>query len=461
MKANKKFYSLIAVLLVAAISLSMLPTISTADNKEPTSAQLKEQLEKLEEEKAKIEANLADLEGKIQGNRNDVGSIMVEKAAIEEQVQLLYNQIMVVNAQIATYNSLINQKEEELDEANKRYTKLNAEYKKRIRAMEEAGELSYWSVLFKANSFSDFLDRLNMIGEIASSDQRRLEELKAAADAVAKAQKELEDGKAELEASRKELLDKQAQMDVKSAQADEVLQQLLDAAESYDDLYDEFEKLEDQFMDEIVNKKEEYDNQVQKEHSISASKAASIAASVEVSKVASKKASQQASKDASIVASKNASIQASKNQATAPTGGGNSNVGDKNPSGVKWLVPCSYSRVSSPFGYRWHPTTGEWTMHKGVDLAAPKGTPIYATRSGKVTVATYHATAGNYVTIDHLDGYRSTYMHMTHYVVKWGEQVKAGQLIGYVGSTGRSTGPHLHFGILLGSGYVNPMDYIG
>jgi murein DD-endopeptidase MepM/ murein hydrolase activator NlpD len=100
-------------------------------------------------------------------------------------------------------------------------------------------------------------------------------------------------------------------------------------------------------------------------------------------------------------------------------------------------------------------------MHKGVDLGAAKGTPIYASRSGVVTVATYHATAGNYVTINHQDGYRSTYMHMTHYVVKVGQYVYAGQLIGYVGSTGRSTGPHLHFGILYGDGYVDPMLYIG
>jgi murein DD-endopeptidase MepM/ murein hydrolase activator NlpD len=100
-------------------------------------------------------------------------------------------------------------------------------------------------------------------------------------------------------------------------------------------------------------------------------------------------------------------------------------------------------------------------MHKGVDLAAPKGTPIYATRSGYVNVATYHSTAGNYVTINHRDGFTSVYMHMTHYVVSPGQEVKAGQLIGYVGSTGRSTGPHLHFGIHYKGEYVNPMDYIG
>ena len=99
-------------------------------------------------------------------------------------------------------------------------------------------------------------------------------------------------------------------------------------------------------------------------------------------------------------------------------------------------------------------------MHKGVDLDAAKGTPIYASRSGYVTVAKYHYLSGNYVTINHQDGYSSTYLHMTHYVVGVGDYVKAGQVIGYVGSTGRSTGPHLHFGIMKNGVYVNPMDYI-
>ena len=95
-------------------------------------------------------------------------------------------------------------------------------------------------------------------------------------------------------------------------------------------------------------------------------------------------------------------------------------------------------------------------MHNGVDLPYPQGTPIYASRSGTVTIATYSSTAGNYVSLNHGDGYSSVYMHMTHYVVKVGEYVKAGQLLGYMGSTG----PHLHFGISYKGTYVNPADYM-
>ena len=109
---------------------------------------------------------------------------------------------------------------------------------------------------------------------------------------------------------------------------------------------------------------------------------------------------------------------------------------------------------------RLHPVYGYYRMHNGVDMACPQGTPIYAARSGKVTTATYGTDAGYYVSINHGDGYASVYMHMTHYVVSAGQYVSQGQLIGYVGSTGASTGAHLHFGISKNGTYVNPMNYI-
>lgn len=443
MKSSKRILAVMAVLLAAAVTLTMLPQLPAPVDGASSSKDLKEQLEALKQQKAENDAKLAELESQIDSNRDDVTGILKEKSSIEQQVQLLYEQTALVNDQITTYNQMIAQKQRELDEAVARYDRLNEDYKDRIRTMEEAGELSYWSVLFNASSFSDFLDRLNMINEIANADSRRLSELKDAADAVAQARQDLETARAELETSRAEMAQAQAELEKKSAESDVLLQQLLEKAEDLDGLFEQFEKEEQDFLDQIAQKEHEYNNQVQVEASI--------------------KASQQASKDASKLASQQASKEASKNQsATTPTGGGsNSNVGANNPSGVVWLVPCTYIRVTSPFGYRYHPTTGEWSMHKGVDLGAYKGTPIYASRSGVVTVATHHATAGNYVTINHQDGYRSTYMHMTYYVVKVNQYVQAGQLIGYVGDSGRTNGPHLHFGILYGSGYVDPMKYIG
>ena len=128
--------------------------------------------------------------------------------------------------------------------------------------------------------------------------------------------------------------------------------------------------------------------------------------------------------------------------------------------------PCIPSELSgytitSPFGMRTHPILGTQRLHNGIDMACTQGTPIYATRAGTVTVASYQAGgAGYYVSINHLDGFSSIYMHMTNYVVSAGQSVSQGQLIGYVGSTGLSTGPHLHFGSSYAGTYVNPLAYI-
>ena len=140
-------------------------------------------------------------------------------------------------------------------------------------------------------------------------------------------------------------------------------------------------------------------------------------------------------------------------------------VGGKPPSsvtnGISWTMPCSYILLTSPYGYRTHPITGvPGSWHDGVDLANVSGTPLYATRSGTVTIATYSGSAGYYVSINHGDGFSSIYMHMTHFVVSAGEQVAAGQVIGYMGSTGMSTGPHLHFGISYQGKSQNPADYL-
>jgi len=136
-------------------------------------------------------------------------------------------------------------------------------------------------------------------------------------------------------------------------------------------------------------------------------------------------------------------------------------AGDNPPSDAIWITPVSGYTLTSPFDMRTHPILGYEKMHNGIDMACAEGTPIYATRAGTVTTASYQASgAGNYVSINHLDGFASIYMHMTHYVVSAGQSVSQGQLIGYVGSTGLSTGAHLHFGISYAGTHVNPLAYI-
>ena len=99
-------------------------------------------------------------------------------------------------------------------------------------------------------------------------------------------------------------------------------------------------------------------------------------------------------------------------------------------------------------------------MHDGIDMGCPQGTPIYAARGGQITIAQWSDSAGNYVQINHGDGFRSVYMHMVEYVVSAGDYVAPGQLIGFVGNTGLSKGAHLHFGISYNGEYVNPLEFI-
>lgn len=129
--------------------------------------------------------------------------------------------------------------------------------------------------------------------------------------------------------------------------------------------------------------------------------------------------------------------------------------------GFGWFKPCEYIKITSPFGWRVHPITGEKnSFHNGVDLANDYGTPIYAAKSGTVTQVSGKGGYGNHVRITHENEFITLYAHMQSYVVQVGDQVSGGQLIGYMGSTGNSTGPHLHFSVFDGSDYVDPMLYI-
>lgn len=414
---KKHSLSILAGILAAVLLLTQLLTAVPYKAEAASSGELKAQLEALEAEKDKIDAKLKELQGKLSDNLNEMEAIIAQKDIIDQEIFTLYEKTTNINEQIAAYSTLIADKQEELDEAQAHLKELNEKNKERIRTMEEDGTISYWSVLFEANSFSDFLDRLNMVEEIAASDARRLKEMSAAAEAVAAAKAELEEGQKALEVTKTELQAAQAEQEKKRAEADALLAQLIATGEEYEKYIAEVEEEEDSLSIQINNAEQLYENAKYQEW---------LSTSV----------------------------------ATKPSYGGG-NAGDGTTiGGLTWLKPTTYSRVSSPYGWRVHPVYGDWRFHNGVDLSAPSGTPIVATRSGKVTVAQYSSSAGYYVTINHQDGFESKYLHMTHYVVGVGDYVTAGQVIGYVGSTGVSTGAHLHFTICYNGSYVNPADYI-
>ena len=142
------------------------------------------------------------------------------------------------------------------------------------------------------------------------------------------------------------------------------------------------------------------------------------------------------------------------------SGSGGNSGGNSGGSSGGWQVPCSYTSITSPFGNRKSPTAGASSYHQGVDLDTGTGDPVYASRAGVVTVAGWGNAAGNYVQINHQDGFSSIYMHLSSYCVSAGQIVSAGQLIGATGATGITTGDHLHFGISYNGVYVNPCNYV-
>ena len=396
---------------LAAICI-VLPVLSRA----ASSKEIREEINALQEEADALEEQQALLEAQLADNLEQIEQIVNQKNVIDQQIALLNAQIQNTLERIAAQNLLIADNQEQLDAALAQLEQLRDAYKARIRAMEEEGELSYWAVIFEAESFTDLLDRVNMIREIAEADQQRLEKLAAAAQAVEAARAALEAEKENLETVKKQLAADQALLEEKRVQADALLRELISRGAEFEALLEASEETEQALLLQIAQKEDEFDEAKYQEWL------------------------------ATYVPPK-----PEHNEST----GGSSNV---NTSG--WISPLVSYKLTSPFGMRNHPITGEYKMHNGIDMAAPEGTPIYAAKGGQVSIAAYSSTAGFYVQIDHGEGYRSVYMHMTEYKVSAGQYVAQGQLIGYVGNTGQSKGNHLHFGISLNGSYVNPIEYI-
>ena len=435
MNKRKKLVSILAGIMAAVMLLSLIFSLIPTRASAASSSEIKQQINDLKAQKEELQAQMEDVQSQYEANEDEIANIVDQKNVIDQEIFLLHEQIDNINEQLTAYALLIADKQDELDEAKERQEELNAKNKERIRAMEEDGSISYWSVLFKASSFADLLDRLNMIDEIAASDQRRLQEMSEAAEKVAAAQADLEAEKEELEAAKEELDATQAVLDEKQTEAQELLSELIAHGEELEELYKGFELEDEALMDDIAQLEQEY-NEAKRQEWL-----AYMATYTTVPPATTETTSSSGT-------TTNSSGTTSGNNSSGTTSSGT------------WLVPCSYTLLSSPFGNRDQPTAGASTNHQGVDLAGPEGTPIYASRTGVVTIATNSKSAGYYVTINHGDGYSSVYMHMTRFVVSKGQAVSAGQLIGYMGSTGISTGPHLHFAISYNGTYVNPANYV-
>ena len=401
---KKNGIRILSLLLALVLAVMVLPAPVQA----ATSAEIQKEIDALKQKNKAIQAEINAIQRQYDASYDDLEAMVEQKNAIDQEMTLINEKIETTNEQITAYSLLIADTQDELDDAREALRLLSEEHRERIRVMEEEGSVSYWQVVFKANSFTDLLDRINMMDEINASDRRRIEQMRIAADIVNATQANLEQEKVSLEDIREELAADEAALEERRAESDELLHELEKKAQEFEILLAESEVLQDDLMQEIAAKEKELKEAKYDEY---------------LAKLALQ--------------------------------------GQNPPSNASWLNPVSGARLTSPFGMRLHPVLGYNRMHNGIDLACAQGTPIYATRAGKVTTASYQAGgAGNYVSINHLDGFASIYMHMTHYVVSAGQTVSQGQLIGYVGSTGISTGPHLHFGVSYAGTYVNPLAYI-
>ena len=438
MKNRKRIVAILAGVMAGIMILSLLLSILPTRVFAASSSEIRKQINALQEDRKDIKNQISDLKEQYEATSNEIADMVARKNIIDQEIGLLHTEIININEQLSAYSVLIADQQEELDRAQARFDQLNEDCKTRIRAMEEEGTISYWAVLFKANSFSDLLDRLNMVEEIASSDTRRLQELSEAAKAVEDAQAELAQEKSELEVTRDELDAAQAELDAKRAEADELILQLIAKSEDLKLQEDHLMQEDEELLAAIALKEQEYNEA--KEAEWIAYMSTYVPPTTQAPSIP--------------ISNPDGSNNASGGGSESNSGGGSVNVGSS------WIVPCSYKKLTSPFGLRDTGIAGASTYHQGVDLSANSGTPIVASRGGTVTTATYGNSAGYYVTINHGDGFSSIYMHMSNYIVSAGQTVSQGQTIGYVGKSGVASGYHLHFGIAYNGSYVNPCNYV-
>ena len=342
------------------------------------------EIDALKAEQAASQARQDELEEQLADVEADQAEAQQRRQLLQAQLDAINNEIENIDKQIAYYDQEIAQKEEEQAEAEANEEAQYELFCQRVRAMEEEGTVSYWSILFNSESFSELLDRLADIDAVMDYDNQVMDELIAIREEIIALRTQLETSRAEEQAARDQQAAKQAEQQAKVAEAQELLDQInADVAEVNRQLDAESEAAAE-IQAEIAQKQKQLEEQ-RRQNNITID------------------------------------------------------------SETSYLWPLSgYYRLSSLFGYRIHPITGEAHSHTGIDIPAPGNTPILACKSGQVVTSAYHYSYGNYVVIDHGNGNSTLYAHMSSRAVSEGDMVTQGQTIGYVGTTGSSTGNHLH-----------------
>lgn len=368
------------------------------------------------------------LENDLQKAKELIDSLKGSKEDIQSEVEKLDKQLNEISGKVKELESRLSKKRQEiadtesaLNKAKEQEKKQYRNMKKRIQFMYENGQTSYVEMLLSADSFTDFLNAVEYITQISQYDRKMLKEYQNMQVTIADTQKTLKTDYASLQSLQAKVQEeKQAVAALESAKKGE----LNDVA---DDLTDA----------QTVAKAYEAEIQAQNE----------VIAQIQAAQ--KRAAEQQAAQQQAQAAEENQNTA----QNTTPSGNGQST------GSMMWPCPSS-KRVTSDYGPRTSPTNGASSNHKGIDIGAAYGADIVAADGGTVLVATYSSSGGNYVIIDHGGGLCTVYMHASSLTASAGQTVSKGQVIAKVGSTGISTGNHLHFGVTLNGVYVSPWGYV-
>lgn len=384
---------------MVAMVLSLAIPVQASSTKDKIN-DVKEQQEQSEQRKSEIESKIQELEVYKADAISYIQKMDAELADVEAKLEDLSNQQAIKEQEIA-------ETEIELEDAKKTEREQYESMKLRIQYMYENGNESYLDMLLGAESFADLLNKSEYITQIINYDRDML-------DAYQQTILEVEAKEAQLEEENQEL----TYLIQESEDEKENLHRLIDAKA-------------------VVLAGYEAD--------IESGEAEVSALEADMAKMEEELAELEAKL-------KREEEEAARQAAAARRTYDGGSLGFP----MAW-----YYRKTSDFGYREHPIFGQVLQHNGVDLSADTGTAIYAAYKGTVVVSTYNSSAGNYIMIDHGSGLMTVYMHCSKLLVSVGETVSKGQTIGLVGSTGNSTGPHLHFSVRLNGSYVDPKPYIG
>lgn len=392
---NKKLLrgALAVLCLLALLFADAAPFSLTPDASAVTQAQIdakKQEKKALESQKAELKSQLSDLQ-------KEKSSAVSQKENLDSQISLIRSEIANAEELISEYEQLIYETEVELADTQARREAQYELFCARVRAMEERGTVSLWSVIFHSADFSEMLAAMDFISEIMESDQRVIDELRATEAELAVQQAELEEQLAEQEEIRAELSARSVELNEQIRQAQSIISEL--AADEA-----EYRKL------------------------IAEKEAAAAKEQEEIQRLSRELAAQQ--------------------RDTTTTKGG-------------YIWPCSSHYVTSPLGSRYTGISGASTNHMGIDIGrVGYTTQAVAAKAGTVIVSDYNRYRGNYVVVSHGSGNTTTYQHLSKRSVKVGDKVSQGQVVGITGSTGVSSGPHLHFEISENGQIVNPLKYL-